>query len=298
MNNGFILSQDGSLTVYTNNQQNTIAKTHANYNKIKEKLKAKDYEGINELIDVKATIANSFDGQITIDGINVVYNGKVLHNAVCKKILQFVSEGFDTKPLLNFLAKLMKNPSMRSVDTLYEFLERHDMVITDDGDFLAFKSLRNDYYDWHSGTICSPVGSVIKMPRNEISDDFRIGCHKGLHIGAMDYVKTFNPGGKIVVVKASPENVVCVPEDCEFKKIRVCEYEVVEDYNLQNAPKQKLAEVPVDSDEDCDYCDCEYDEECDDCEYDIDDCHCNEEDDFDDDEEDEDCGDPNCDICH
>lgn len=129
---------------------------------------------------------------------------------------------------MRFYERLQKNPSKRSVDQLFPFLDKMNIPITADGCFLAYKGVNSDYTDRHSGTISNRPGSTIKLPRNLVSDDPKEECHFGLHVGAVSYARNF--ADRMVICKIDPENVVCVPYDNYQQKMRVCEYKVIGNY--------------------------------------------------------------------
>lgn len=145
--------------------------------------------------------------------------------AIRRRIMKLSTEGKSPDPILRFYDRLQRNPSKRSVDQLFPFLEKLNIPITKDGCFLAYKSVRNDYMDKHSGTISNKPGTTVKLPRNLVSDDPREACHFGLHVGAPGYASNF--ADKLMVVKVDPEFVVCVPYDASQEKMRVCEYKVI-----------------------------------------------------------------------
>ena len=99
---------------------------------------------------------------------------------------------------------------------------------SEDGCFLAYKGVNDDYTDVHTGKIINRVGRTVTMERNRISDDPSVGCHTGLHVGSEDYATGF--GSRTVICKVNPRDVVSVPLDCECQKMRVCEYSVTADY--------------------------------------------------------------------
>lgn len=140
--------------------------------------------------------------------------------------------GEDPTILFRFYERLRKNPSWRSVQQLFSFLDHEHIPLTRDGCFLAYKSVRSDYKDKHSGQWDNTPGVVNKMPRNEISDDPQQACHVGFHVGALKYASGFG-GSRMVICKVDPEHVVCVPYDASQEKMRVCEYKVVGEYSGQ-----------------------------------------------------------------
>ena len=84
------------------------------------------------------------------DGV-VRYQEHEVHNHVVERVLDFMRGGLPYKPLVKFLDKLMANPSRRAVNELYSFLEHKAMPLTPDGNFLAYKGVKEDFTDWHSG---------------------------------------------------------------------------------------------------------------------------------------------------
>jgi hypothetical protein len=98
------------------------------------------------------------------------------------------------------------------------------MPITEDGRFLAYKWVRSNYFDCHTGTFNNSVGKVCKMPRNKVNDDRTQTCSDGLHVCTHAYTKF---GERLMVVAVNPRDVVSVPNDYDNAKMRVCEYEVM-----------------------------------------------------------------------
>jgi hypothetical protein len=131
--------------------------------------------------------------------------------------------------------RLMDNPSKRAVDELYRFLEACDLPITNDGHFLAYKRVRGDFTDIHSGRFDNSVGAKPRLRRNEVDEDSNRTCSHGLHVCSAAYLPHFGsgPGNRVVVVKVDPADVVAVPQDYNNAKMRVCAYEVVEDVTDQ-----------------------------------------------------------------
>lgn len=107
------------------------------------------------------------------------------------------------------------------------------MAISQDGHFLAYKAVRSDYMDKYRGTFDNHVGNVCQMTRSKVDDDRSRGCSNGLHAGALNYVAGYGSvesNDKIVIVKINPKDVVSVPSDCNYEKLRTCRYEVVGEY--------------------------------------------------------------------
>jgi hypothetical protein len=127
----------------------------------------------------------------------------------------------------------MENPSMQSQKELYDFLEHENLAVTSDGYFLAYKAVRSDFKDKYRGVFDNSVGKVCEMTRSKVDDDRGRGCSNGLHAGALNYVAGYGSlenGDRIVIVKINPKDVVSVPSDCNYEKLRTCRYEVVAEY--------------------------------------------------------------------
>ena len=66
------------------------------------------------------------------------------------------------------------------------------------------------------------------MNRRKVSDDCTQGCGQGLHVGTYDYACSWaGSGGKVVLVRFDPADIVSVPSDCEHQKMRVSNYTVL-----------------------------------------------------------------------
>ena len=146
-----------------------------------------------------------------------------------------ISEGFDATPMIAFLDNLMLNPSKRAVDELYGFLEATKLPITDDGCFLAYKRVRNDYLDYYTGKVDNSIGQKPSMPRNQVDDDKNRTCSKGLHFCSLSYLPHYHgSSGRIVILKINPRDVVSIPTDYNNAKGRACLYEVIAEHTSEN----------------------------------------------------------------
>jgi hypothetical protein len=200
---------------------------------ILESLPTATADELLEIVDIEKAVSTFSDGLVEIKNGKVLYEGEEVHGSISKRILEFMSKGLPFYPLVNFLHNLMENPSMQSQKELYDFLEHEHLPITEDGYFLAYKAVRNDYKDKYRGVFDNSVGNVCKMTRAKVDDNRSRGCSDGLHAGALNYVASYGSleaGDKIIIVKINPKDVVSVPTDCNCEKLRTCEYLVVGEY--------------------------------------------------------------------
>lgn len=223
------LMQGKNLIIVIDNQPHTVSRdSHFGYDKIIEALKAKDWDRVRELVEPKKAIINYGNGSIEIKDNVIYWKGKVFHNSLATRMIQMFSEGFPIEPMTSFMSNLMQNSSHRSVEQLYDFLDRNKLPITEDGYFLAFKKVKKDYKDIHSGTFDNSVGKICEVDRNMVDDDPNKTCSSGLHFCSQTYLPHFGQrDDPVMIVKINPKDVVSIPTDYNGAKGRCCRYEVV-----------------------------------------------------------------------
>ncbi len=229
-----LISDSGVVTVFVNGRPHTFAADYPSMDKVKKAIHEKDSEEIVRLSSLPRAIESYAGSTVTVEHGVIKYKGKPLHNNLTKRILKLMSEGFPFTPMLKFLEKLMQNTSFHAVNELYNFLIHRNLPITEDGNFLAYKAVKADYMDWHSGTIRNQVGdNPPRLERNQCDDDWRKECSSGYHVGAIEYVSqnygssVNGSNGHVVIVEVDPQDVISVPTDSSFQKCRVCFYTVV-----------------------------------------------------------------------
>ena len=225
--NSYIIT-DGSIMLSIGMKPYNVEQSHPNYDKVLDAVRAEDWDVIPSLVNITNTIANYGNGKIDVDvehGV-VTYNGDELHNSLTDRIIRMMKEGFSIDPLVNFLDNLMQNPSARAVEELYTFLEYGKMPITEDGHFLAYKRVNNDYTSVHDSKTDNSISTVVEMARNQVDDRSDNTCSNGLHFCSHAYLSSFS-GAKVVVLKINPRDVVSIPTDYQNTKGRACAYEVV-----------------------------------------------------------------------
>lgn len=221
----FVLTND-SITVHFSTGALTITLNSPRFGEAREHILAGRWDDAKACMSIKAGMAQWSNGDFIIKGDDITYKGEKLPRDLHNRILGMYKEGKQTfTHLLNFWERLQLNPSYRSVHQLYSFLKNGNVPIGPDGCFYAYKSVRGDLKDHHTGDYDNSPGVTNRMPRNKVSDDPNQTCHEGFHVGNTGYVKSFNAGNsKNTVNKIDPANVVCVPSDANAGKMRVCEY--------------------------------------------------------------------------
>ena len=208
-----------------------------------------------DLLNKARAIVRRSMGTFTVEG-GVIYRGETpVHNTVATRIIELSDAGLPFMPAVRFLENILQNPSRSATEAGYKFLELKGLPLTEDGCFLAYKSVRSDYTSktrglepvqvsrdggktWQSvtGHIPNNVGNLLKIERNLVDDDREKQCSYGLHVGSLGYsgpqgwFYSESSGDKIVIVKVNPRDIVSIPNDATAEKLRVCAYEVISDF--------------------------------------------------------------------
>lgn len=221
--------QGSNITVVIGSKPHTISKSHITYQKVLDAIKAGDWDLVKNIIEPIKVVLNFGKGNVSVQGEQLFWKGKPMHNALTNRMIAMLQDGFPVEPLVAFMENLMTNPSKRAVDELYGFLEKNSLPITPDGCFLAYKKVRSDYMDIHSGTMDNSVGMVVEMERNEVDDNKDQTCSAGLHFCSQEYLPHFGNtyDSRVVIVSINPRDVVSIPSDYNNAKGRTCRYEVI-----------------------------------------------------------------------
>jgi len=223
------LIQGKNIILVVDGKSHTISKdTHISYGKIVEALKDQNWDALRDLVEPKKAIIDFGNGYVSIDGDTVMWKGQPFHNALTARMIEMYQDGFPIDPMVRFMENLMDNPSKRSVDQVYGFLEKNNLPITEDGHFLAFKRVREDYKDIHSGTFDNSIGEIVEMERNLVDDNPDSHCSTGLHFCSESYLGSFGSSRQpVMILKINPADVVSIPTDYNGAKGRCMRYEVV-----------------------------------------------------------------------
>ena len=288
----------GFITVVLDGERHSINAGNGLFSKALEAYKVNDWDAfiacVNPTIRLKSLYA-SYEGIEVKDG-NLYVFGDPIHSTIAKRVISFIEHGLDCVHLFKFILKLNMNPSKRAVDELYTFLEHRALPVTDNGNFLAYKAVRTDYTDKYTGKFLNTIDSVLEMPRNKVDDNKENGCSYGFHAGSVDYAKDFmNADGHLMLVEINPADVVSIPTDCQYQKLRTCKYKVVGEYEIDLNDPMYASRFQTDQDDDVDVWNDEGDSDwsdcgncnCGDCACCCDSCDCDDDSDYDDSDDEE-----------
>jgi hypothetical protein len=256
----YIMGRD-SITVMCEGVTHTVQKDHVNYVALQAAIREQRWVDVPDLVTPVKAVQNFVDatqGEIQIQDGEVLHQGVPVHNSVADRILTMVRDGFDAQPLMRFLAKLLSNPSKTAVTELYDWLAGTSLPITEDGDFIAYKKVSDNYYDLYSGQVLNKPAAlmpeselcefpkvmkdvrveivngetVLHMPRNQVDDCRDRTCSQGLHFCSLSYLPSYHGGrGRVLLVRINPADVVSIPSDYNFAKGRAWRYTILREHD-------------------------------------------------------------------
>lgn len=231
------LKQVGKIVAFLGGKPYTIAEDNPNYDEVLTALHNEaDEDKVLALLDKKVQIQQ----EIKVLGFEfkddiLYYNGKKLHEDIALVIKSFKEEygDFDNEEMNSiklFIDNLVQNPSYEAMDDLFSFLQKGNLPITDDGHFLAYKKVRENFKDIYSGTIDNSPGKIVEMERDKCNLNRNETCSSGLHFCSKSYLSDFgNSSSKIIEVKINPKDVTSIPTDYNQAKGRCCKYLVIKE---------------------------------------------------------------------
>ncbi len=241
-----VVKQDGKMSAAfgLGSKSYSVDESNPNFDTIVESLIAEDYEEAVRLFDLSQSVAKEFtkvSERVSVANGRVYFDGVEVENALTNQILNFLRNGENFNPLVNFMEKLYVNTNEYVREQLFKWVDNRNLTILPDGDFVAYKGVTKVdgvYRSIHSGSatvdgkvhdgqIPNPIGSVIEMPRDKVNNNPDIGCSTGLHVGTFSFAKNFGQG-PVLTIAVNPRDVVSVPRDSNNQKVRTCRYRVLD----------------------------------------------------------------------
>lgn len=243
----YIKDARGTYSLVHNGKNHVFDVNHPKYTDLVELLKAGDFDGIVNILNIGNVIQDWSKEGFTFKGGVLYFGNEEVDSVITSRVVEMIKEGFDEVPVLRFMKNLYDNPSKASVDELYSFMANKHLPITPDGHLLAYKAVKvyhgspvtgldgvviseGDLVDCRTGvSYRNNPGDKPKMLRRQVDDNRRNECSHGLHVGAIEYLRKYYSGDgfRYVIVKINPKDVVSVPLDETCQKMRCCEYEVL-----------------------------------------------------------------------
>ena len=221
--------------------------SHENFEEILEGLK--NQEDVYDLFDPQDALNREFrqvTDRVALKSGKVFFDLEPVNDVVADHIIRHMREDsdFDPEPVAKFMERLAANPSEHSRSHLFKWLQSERFTINQDGKIVGYKGVNrantvdggDQYVSVHSGPAVvdgKPVnghvpnmpGSVVQMPRSQVTFDPAQTCSAGLHVGTWSYAKSF--GQVVLEVEVDPADVVSVPSDAGGTKMRCWRYKIV-----------------------------------------------------------------------
>lgn len=178
---------------------------------------------------------------ITYDPIDhCAYWKEVSNHTLPEDFLRSITDAYKSndekalKAYKNFWTLLSLNPDEYCRKNLWWFLQMHGLVVSSSGFFIAYRNAEktNDiddegnpiYTDTHSHTTRISIGHSVSIDREDCDCNSDRECSEGLHVASVNWLKENYFGDTGLVTLVNPYNVVAVPKNSEYGKLRCCEY--------------------------------------------------------------------------
>ncbi len=230
-----------TISMYVDGDYYQIDKSHANYPAVLEELRQteRDTAKLIQLMDVTTFVVLFTEGRLSFGQGEVRFKDEPLNGYMVDRVLQLAAEGLPVTSWARFMDNLMDNPLPSVRDDIYKWMEAGKLPITEDGCITAFKKVRADYTDVHSGKFSNKAGNVLEMDRSACNTDRNQTCSTGFHFCSAGYLSHFG-GNKVMVVKINPRDVTAIPKDYNNHKARCCKYTVVGELKNESAARHEV----------------------------------------------------------
>ena len=189
-----IKSNDNRWTVLINNgQPHQFDHTHPSYIGLVECVHSGDADEFISLLNTGSHIENWSEGEFEFKDGFLYFEGEQVALQPTNRIVECLKQGFDAKPVLNFLTNLYDNVSERAVQESYNWSSHKGLPITEDGMMVGYKGVmasrqedtiegkngeikEGDLVDIYTGkTFRNNVGDKPSMKRRQVCDDHAQG---------------------------------------------------------------------------------------------------------------------------
>ncbi len=247
--------------------------SHDHFDAIMEGLENSDPD-VYELFDPEAVLQKEFSmvsDRVSVKGGKIFFDLVETHDVMAEhmqRIMKEKAEGWETalKAMALFMERVAANPSEHSREHLFRWLVAEQFTINSEGKIVGYKGValakndegENKYFSTRSGPavvngkpingyVPNEPGSIIQMPRDQVTFDPTNTCASGLHVGTWGYAYAFSDA--VLEVEVDPADVVSVPSDSNGQKMRVWRYKVIqqvgEKYDGPVKPLEDYYEAPV-----------------------------------------------------
>jgi len=203
-----------NISVFYEGKDYNITASDKRFPMLRRACTANDLAEVVSLLNTKTKLK----GTVEVKGSKIKMSGHEVPKEFAEKIVDNLIYK-DDKAIKNFKKRLDTNPSKSAQRNLLKFLSHHGACLLSDGRFLAYKYTNDNFHDSHTGKYDYSPGKTVKMPRDRVVEDPKVACAAGLHVGSWGYSGGHNT---VLVCVIDPIDVVSVPDDYGYQKIRSC----------------------------------------------------------------------------
>lgn len=143
----------------------------------------------------------------------------------------------------NFWTLMSLNPDETCRKNLYWYLTKNELVISRSGFFVAYRNVAKTdeegvYTDNYTHKMRIKIGEMVTMPREKCNSDSNVTCSRGLHAANRFWLTKDYFGSVGIVCLINPADVVAVPHQDDYGKLRTCAYLPIDlaEYGGDNHP--------------------------------------------------------------
>lgn len=206
----------GIISVFYRSKTYNVTASDKRFPMLRKACISDDVAGILQILNLAAELKSA---KIEAHGSKLAIANTEMPDGFAKKVKDQIVIG-DKKSIAAFAKRLEKNASRSARENLLKFLSYHGGCLLSDGRFLAYKYVKSDFRDYHTGQYDYSPGKTITMPRKNVVEDARVACAAGLHVGTWGY--SGSSKDTVLVCCIDPADVVSVPDDYGHQKIRAC----------------------------------------------------------------------------
>lgn len=223
--------------------------------------KQRDFDALLNLLDRPAAIERYSKGNVKVYDGSITFKGEPVHGVIADRILTFFKEGLPFEPLVAFLNNLYDNTSEGVRAKLYQFLEKNNLGITEDGNITVYKMVKADGSPpYCNGTFFEVdpvtkdvtevskyrVGHEYLFPRAKIREGSDECGSEGLYVGNKTYwgrefdeQNNYTGEGRLLIAEVRPQDV-CNVAYKESSKMVVCRFKLVGEYKTLKSKVDKV----------------------------------------------------------
>ncbi len=129
----------------------------------------------------------------------------------------------------NFWTLMSLNPDEECRKNLFWFLQFHGLRLAKCGFFVAYRNVATTneegiYTDYHSHSTRIKIGEMVTLDRSKCDCDSSNECSRGLHCASVKWLKRNYFGSVGLACLVNPADVVAVPHNSSYGKLRTCAY--------------------------------------------------------------------------